>query len=259
MKTRYANRILSRRHMLIGSRQTALVVLGSLLLAPFAFAQATTCQPGEPATLSRADASKTIYISDFDLQSGNLKQDKGGVTGKGYLIPAPPKTFLRRKHQDPATAASKFIALMSDSLIEDLRKAGFQAQRLPSPGTKPSDGLLLSGSFTELNEGNQMRRALLGFGAGKAKMQVNLTVTDLSCSGETVYETEARKSNGKGPGAEVALSPYTGAAGFVAKFGMTKNAPEKMVKKTASQITRELTTQLESEPSAVTSQQANND
>jgi hypothetical protein len=42
----------------------------------------------------------------------------------------------------------------------------------------------------------------------------------------------------------VPLNPYLGAAGFVAKFAITKNAPEKMIKKTASQIAAELNKQL---------------
>jgi hypothetical protein len=257
MKTHYANRIPGHNRMPICSRQTAIAVLVPILLGPFCIAQ-TRCQPGEAVALSRADASKTIYISDFVLQPGNFKQDKGGITGKGYLVPAPPKSFLRRKHQDPATATSNFVDLMSDSLIEDLQKAGFQARRLSSTENKPSEGLLLSGVFTELNEGNQMRRALLGFGTGKAKMQLSVTVADLSCSGKSLYETETEKSNGKGPGAAVALNPYAGAAGFVVKFGMTKNAPEKMVKQTASKITTELTKQLEGDPSVAADQHANN-
>ena len=42
----------------------------------------------------------------------------------------------------------------------------------------------------------------------------------------------------------MALNPYVGAASCVAKFVMTKNDPEKMVKKIASKIAEELTKQL---------------
>jgi hypothetical protein len=76
-------------------------------------------------------------------------------------------------------------------------------------------------------------------------------VADLSAGETPLYETSAQRSNGKGPGAVIALNPYVGAAGFVAKFGMTKNAPEKMVKKTASKITAELTKQLSIDSQAV--------
>jgi hypothetical protein len=69
-------------------------------------------------------------------------------------------------------------------------------------------------------------------------------VADASSTGDPLYETSTQKSNGKGPGTVIALNPYVGAAAFVVKFGMTKNAPEKMVKETASKIAAELTRQL---------------
>jgi hypothetical protein len=44
----------------------------------------------------------------------------------------------------------------------------------------------------------------------------------------------------------VALNPYVGSAAFIAKFGVTKNAPEKMVRKTAAKIADQITKQLNS-------------
>jgi len=126
--------------------------------------------------LSRADRDKVIYVSDFDLDPANFKQDKGGITGKGYLLPAPPKSPLRRKHQDPVAAASSLVRLMSENLVADLQEAGFKAQRIASTESKPTEGLVVSGVFTELNEGNQMRRALIGFGSGKSKMKLYVMI-----------------------------------------------------------------------------------
>jgi hypothetical protein len=196
------------------------------------------------SALSHANRDKVIYVSDFDLDTANFKQDKGGITGKGYLLPAPPKSPLRRKRQDPAAAASNLIRLMSESLVADLQKAGFKAQRLASTEPEPTDGLVVTGVFTELSEGNQMRRALLGFGSGKSKMELYVMMANASSAANPLYETSTQKSNGKGPGTVIALNPYAGAAAFVVKFGMTKNAPEKMVKQTASKIATELANQL---------------
>jgi len=224
--------------------QISFAIFASLVLVPFCVAQETNCQSAKAASLSSADRNKVIYVSDFELDPSNFKQDKGGITGKGYLVPPPPKSFLRRKRQDPETAAKNLIQLMSESLVSDLQKAGFTARRLSSTESRPSEGLVISGVFTELAEGNQMRRALLGFGAGKAKMELYVRMAAASCADQHLYEISAQKSKGKMPGAAIALNPYAGAAGFVAKFGMTRNAPEKMVKKTASEITAQLTKQL---------------
>jgi hypothetical protein len=80
-------------------------------------------------------------------------------------------------------------------------------------------------------------------------MELYVTVADASAAKHPLYETSAKKSNGKRPGTVIALNPYAGAAGFVVKFGMTKNAPEKMIKQTAAKIATELAKQLNTIPS----------
>jgi hypothetical protein len=215
-----------------------------LVLASLCGAQVmeSTSTAARPLILSPADKDKVLYVTDFELDPDNFKQDKGGVTGKGSVLPPPPPDLPRlgRKQQDPATEAQKLVRLMSESLVSELTKAGLTARRLLPTDARPAQGLLLSGVFTEVDEGNQMRRALLGFGSGASKMELYVTVTDASRPELSLYGLSAEKSSGKKPGAVITLNPYVGAA----KFVMTKNAPEKTVKKTASLIATDLTRQL---------------
>jgi len=243
MKSLYQHNISDRRQWSRAPRQIFLAAFATLLLVPFCAGQVDKASGQKPA-LSSADRNKAIYVKDFYLDPANFTQDKGGITGKGYLLPPPPGSFLRRKRQAPDTAATNLIRLMSENLVADLQKAGFTARRLSSSEGQPTDGLILSGVFTELNEGNQMRRALLGFGSGKTKMQLYVTVADASHAEQRLYGASAQKTGGKEPGSVIAINPYLGAAGFVAKFGMTKNAPERTVTKTALKITSQLTEQL---------------
>jgi hypothetical protein len=237
------------------ARRISLICLAALLLVPFCTGESGDGRfiAASSIGLSRADQGKIIYVRDFDLDSNSFKQDKGGITGKGYLLPPPPKSFLRRKKEDPTTAANKLVGLMSTSLIRDLKKAGFMACHLSATEPIPTEGLIVTGVFTELSEGNQMRRALLGFGSGKAKMELYVTVADASSVAQPLYQASTQKSNGRKPGAMIAMNPYTGAAGFVVKFGMTKNAPEKMVKKTASDIATQIIKQLNTDAATVES------
>jgi hypothetical protein len=195
-----------------------------------------------PLTLSPADKGKVIYVSDFEVETGAFKQDKGGITGKGSILPPPPPGLprLMRKSHDPATEAQKLVRLMSDCLIAELEKAGLTARRLSPNDVRPTQGLLLTGVFTEMDEGNQMRRALVGFGAGASKMELIVSVADASRPYQSLYDVLTEKTSGKRPGAVITLNPYVAAA----KFVMTKNAPEKTVRKTAAKISAELTKQL---------------
>lgn len=234
-------------------------VLLLLVLAGLSVAQEPASQPSGPLPqmLSPADKGKVIYVRDFVVASGAFKQDKGGVTGKGYIVPPPPG-FPTRKRHDSATAEQKLVNLMTKSLLADLRKAGLSVIWLSPTEARPTEGLVISGVFTEMNEGNQMRRALIGFGAGSSKIELIVTVSDASQPDQSLYDIVTDKSSGKRPGTMVPLNAYLGAAGFVAKFAITKNAPEKMIKKTASQIATELNRQLNYDSLLAADQRANN-
>jgi Domain of unknown function (DUF4410) len=235
-------------------RQVVLSILTALLLVPFCTAQSGDPNAQKPSP-SQSDRKKIIYVRDFDLDTKNFKQDKGGITGKGYLLPASPMSLFGRKHEDPEKAATKMNLLITNSVVSELQKRGFNAQRLLWFEDPATEGLLVEGAITQLNEGNQMQRALLGFGAGRAKIELYVTVTDLSASGQQLYDSSMQKSSSRRPGGAIALNPYAGAAGFVAKFAMTKNAPEKMVKKTASQIAAELIKHINSDSLLAAGQQ----
>jgi hypothetical protein len=143
---------------------------------------------------------------------------------------------------------------MTNGVVSELQKAGFKTRRLLSFEAPPTEGLLVSGAFMQLSEGNQMQRALLGFGTGRAKVELSVSLTNIACSGKPLYGTSTKKNSSIRPGAAIAFNPYAGAAGFVAKFAMTKNAPEKMVKETASQVAAELIKYLNSESVLVADQ-----
>ncbi len=129
---------------------------------------------------------------------------------------------------------------MSESLIKSLRAKGLDAQRQPSgPQTElPHNGWLMQGIFTEVDQGNRIKRAVIGFGRGATKMGVQVGVSNLAGSQPRtpfiIFGTF--KAPKKTPGAAVTINPYVAAA----KFVMEKNATEKDIEKTAEQIVDEI-------------------
>jgi Domain of unknown function (DUF4410) len=174
-----------------------------------------------------------IYVSDFELDAQNFQadQERIRVVERPGIIEGP-----RQRERDPATQAKKMVDLMSTSIVSDLKKPGYKAERLPGTNTQPGAGVWVHGVFTELDEGNRIHRAVIGFGSGEAKMQLYVTMNDLSHPGQPLYSTTESGETGKKPGAAITLNPYAAAA----KFVMEKNAPEKAVKKTASEISKDI-------------------
>src|ERR1700743_1615835 len=218
-----------------------LFVLGILLLCVVAVISARTA-PATAARSSQEPAVAThnfsrdtkVWVSDFDLDAGDVKTDKGGIVGE--VRPGILERPRKRCEHDPECQAKKIVDLMSKSIVDDLQKAGYKAERLMPGDAPPATGALLKGVFTEVDEGNSRRRAIIGFGSGEAKMDLYVTLTDLAAPQKPLYEAAKDENSGKKIGAVITMNPYVAAA----KFVMEKQAPEKTVKKTASEIAKEV-------------------
>lgn len=226
--------------------KTRVLVIGFLFLCGFAAIQAhsaaatASSASQEPAVATHNFSRDTkVWVSDFDLDASDVKTDKGGVVGQ--VRPGILERPSKRCERDPECQAKKIVDLMANSIVSDLQKAGYKAQRL-SPGMeKPPMGAWVHGVFTEVDEGNRMHRAMFGFGSGEAKMELYVTLTDLSAPQKPLYEAADKADSGKKIGAVITMNPYVAAA----KFVMEKNAPDKTVKKTASEIAKEVEAHLQ--------------
>jgi hypothetical protein len=187
-----------------------------------------------PATVPR-----TIYVSDFDLEAQDIQTETGPLESlrqqrgrTGGILPKPHAT-----QKDPEARSRELVDLMATSLVSDLVRLGFDARRLGHPKPLPAEGLLVRGVFAHVDEGNRVRRAVIGFGAGETDLQVIVTVDDLvQGSPKPFYELDTSAESRKLPGAAITLNPYVAAA----KFVVATKDPEKGVKETASKIADEI-------------------
>ena len=223
----------------------AAVSLGALFSSA-AYGQNTPAQAAAPQTTVTHSFTKDtpIYVSDFELDAQNVTTDKGGVVGNARpgILERPRK----REQQDPEAQAKKLVDIMSKNLVEDLQKAGYKAQRLLPGETQPTSGAWVRGVFTEVDEGSRLHRAIIGFGSGQATMNLYVTMTDLAHPEKPLYNVSQQDASKDKMGAVITMNPYVAAA----KFVMEKNAPEKMVKKTASEISAQVVTQMKQQSAA---------
>jgi hypothetical protein len=198
-------------------------------------AKVTAVPSVDPAPKTRPTV---VYVTDFDLEF-----PQGSQTQNASPLRQGPLARLRERLQggDPVTKAHAMVGLMSASITDDLIDDGVPARRLEAGDPKPTSGWLVRGVVTELDEGNQLRRAMVGFGAGESELQLWVGVTDLARNPDAPFYTlDASDASGKMPGAMVKFNPYVAAA----KFIMSRHASERDVKNTASAIAKAIAEQV---------------
>jgi hypothetical protein len=171
-----------------------------------------------------------VYVADFRLDA--QAQEAGGS-----LADRPRLLHLPGESQSPAEQAAKIVNLTAQALTDDLNRAGVPAQRLPPGAPLPVSGWLVRGAFTEASEGSTVRRAVVGFGAGAPKMEVQVGVSDLADQPEAPFVILGTATDPERlPGGLPTRNPYVVAA----KFVLEKGAPDREVKATAQAIADEL-------------------
>jgi hypothetical protein len=168
-----------------------------------------------------------IYVADFDLEADTIKSEG--------LLSRLPMHALREEWN-----ARSLVDVMGDSIVEDLGKKGFQAHRVPAGTALPPQGWLVRGAFLQVDEGNRLRRAIIGFGAGQTDVQVAVAVDNLSANQPPLplYELETEAASGKLPGAVIKLNPYVAAAKFVLAGRDLDNGAKSSASKIAEEIVR---------------------
>ena len=176
-----------------------------------------------------------VYVRDFELDAVNVRAQRGVLPppppappGLGNVLPPLPGAAL-----DPEVRARQVVDLMSKSLVSELTERGVAVRRLAPREPLPAEGWVVRGVFTTVHEGNQLQRAVIGFGAGKTDVQVLVSIDDLAVGApKPIYELDTKADSGKLPGAVVTLNPYVAAARFV----LSGKDVDQSVKRTAEQI-----------------------
>lgn len=186
---------------------------------------------GTNVVAASAGAPTVVYVSDFDLDAGAVQQFgpgslinrvRPGIIGSGPLGIA----------RTPEQQARDLVDLMANSIVEDLHKDGVAAERLVPGMPLPATGWLVRGIFLQVDAGNRLRRAAIGFGAGATNLQVASTIDQLGAGApQPLYTVDTSAQSGKLPGAAVTLNPYVAAARFVmAGKDLDRNAKDTAVK-----------------------------
>ena len=103
---------------------------------------------------------------------------------------------------------------MADELVKRIDDLGLPARRAMADTPVPASALAITGRFIDIDEGNRVRRLVIGFGAGKSKVDTQVQV--LARSGDayrTLMEFTVRADSGRMPGAAVTMGAGAAAQG----------------------------------------------
>jgi hypothetical protein len=201
---------------------------------------------------------RVIYVAQFGVAADAIKQQGGlfgaaeqmvnerphllgggGLLGGGQSGEGGGGGILSRRTAPDNPTAAQVTQVLSQSIIEGLQseQLGFPVEAL-APGTAPpSPGWVVSGEFQSVDPGNRAQRAVIGFGAGEATTEVDVTVDRVGeGTSVPVLQFGSNADSGHAPGAAVTMNPYAAAA----KFVLGRNATQRDIQKMGQAIAQEI-------------------
>jgi hypothetical protein len=190
----------------------------------------------EPQTTT--SSKPNVYVSDFEIDvAPSQSTNRAGATKAG----------AETRDDDPRILASRLVELMSTKLVVALRKAGYSAARMRPGAERPESGVRIRGLYTEIDNENHWRRAVIRTAEDSGKMQAVVSVGNLAKPDQAMYEIANFPGNEDKPGAVITLSAYVP----LTKFDLRKDANEDVFKGIAARIVNDLTAFLDANPSAM--------
>lgn len=175
-----------------------------------------------------------VYVADFDLDAANVAPDSGPgqrVRRLRGLLPDGPGPL--GQDSNPQEHAQHIVNEMADALTGNLRRGGVDARRMARDQPLPADAWQVRGVFLNVDDGNRLRRAIVGLGAGQNDIQVAVSCDPPGAANlPPLYQTVDEAGNGNRPGAFIKLNPYV----IAAKFVMASGDEKKTITQAAKQI-----------------------
>jgi hypothetical protein len=192
-----------------------------LLLAAVAFAgcAGASVSPGvntQPASNGRPS---TIYVYPFAVNTQDV------TLNQGFFQKTYRNLSASNQDQSQLDLGHQTASAMADEMVQQLQAMGFVATRI-ARGTQVSgeNVLTVDGEFTDINQGNRLRRMVIGLGSGQSTLDAQVQVFQMA-SGNTQqimnFSTEA--NSGKMPGAALTAPAGAAAGGTAAAVSLGMN------------------------------------
>jgi Domain of unknown function (DUF4410) len=161
-----------------------------------------------------------VLVHDFAVPVGVIRTDES-IAGQLHR-----DIMLRHgvdEDSSPEVAAQQVQAAFAKALAEELKKVNIQTVNIPTQGTSAGEStisgadLVIDGDFTAINEGDETKRIVIGFGRGASDIRTHVKISSVTQGHPTVVlEFNLSSESGKKPGAAATMGVGSLAVGAAA-------------------------------------------
>ncbi|MGE0683634.1 MAG: DUF4410 domain-containing protein [Candidatus Binatia bacterium] len=193
-------------------RKSGRVVATLLLTVGVGGCAQTVVQPKyEPQMAGPVVRPSQVLVYEFALTTSDIRENQGLFAAVGNALSD------ATKNDRELAIARKVQNRMTEDLVSGIRNLGLPAQRAEYGAELPPEVVAVTGFLLKVDEGDRLRRTVLGFGAGQSIVEAKVAVFAPSLNGPTkLLEFSTHADSGAAPGALV-----TGGIGAAASGGMT--------------------------------------
>jgi len=172
---------------------------------PLAFAcAANTVKPIAEARSASPQAPTRVLVYD------PLFHDSGGAQSSN-TVGAVVKT--RDDHYPRGDLGKEAAHMFAVEMVKSISKLGLHAERAGRHTPVPPNALIVVGELVNVKKGNNVARLVVGFGAGKARLDMRVFVYDMGERHNKVLELTSHADSGHLPGTAVTLGAGAAATG----------------------------------------------
>lgn len=161
-----------------------------------------------------------VLIQDFSADTGTIKASTSPLAKLEDLVGDDAAEQSRQLGQEVREA-------LSAELVEKIRALGFTPVRVGASQAPAAGDVMIAGRFVNIDEGNAVRRAVVGFGAGQSSVDSEVRI--LAPGNRTLLSFEVHADSGNTPGAVA-----TAGVGAAAEAGTAATAATSVARGGAS-------------------------
>ncbi|MBN2508538.1 MAG: DUF4410 domain-containing protein [Verrucomicrobia bacterium] len=213
----------------------AVLATGHCILLAGCQSASTGNAPATPPPAPLAANPRPVVVHDFAFDAARLHTDQGLLGQRQGPVMRMRQNL--RPEETPAEKGARLAELLSETITKELVELNIPACRAPRGSPARANALVVGGQFMEVDEGNRLKRAVIGFGTGATEVLVQVSVYDLLQSRDQPILVYGTGTGSKPmPGGMVLMNPYA----MAAKYVLSRNASEKDVRNLGKQIAKDL-------------------